>query len=178
MGVSLLQLISYVAPRQRRLGMAACKRVKHSNVKKRTLSILTPKVPSHLIKTCTILMIGCGIMEWFIIQGLKGVSILTSLHTSLRRSAVKLRSSLWRIDGKPPQGQLKACWTEKVPPHTQDWGRFRICHPKCRHRASLNSPWQNHDQQWGGWSTSLTHHAQKQPQKLASMKARDDQKRT
>ena len=43
----------------------------------------------------------------------------TSLHTSVRRVAVRSRISLCLIDGKPPLAHDKACSTEKEAPQAQ-----------------------------------------------------------
>ena len=43
-------------------------------------------------------------------------SVQTSLHTSVRRVAVRSRISLCRMVGKPPLGHDKACSTENFEP--------------------------------------------------------------
>jgi len=63
-----------------------------------------------------------------------------SLHTSLKRLAVKSLTSLWRMDGNPPQGQVKAYFILKVLPQTHVWGRLTGCQPNLKHKASRNSP--------------------------------------
>ena len=48
-----------------------------------------------------------------------GGSIPTLWQVSVRTLAVKSLISLWRIEGKPPVGQLIACSTVKLCPQTQ-----------------------------------------------------------
>ena len=50
-------------------------------------------------------------------------SMPTLLLTSVRRVAVISRSSLWRMEGYPPQVQLKACSTVNGLPQTHIRGR-------------------------------------------------------
>ena len=50
------------------------------------------------------------------------------------------RSSLCRIDGNPPRGQLSACSTVNLWLQTQCNGRFGGCQPYLRQSASLKSP--------------------------------------
>ena len=50
------------------------------------------------------------------VTGWSSGSVHTSLHTSMRRVAVRSRMSLCLIDGKPPLAQDRACSTEKGAP--------------------------------------------------------------
>ena len=61
-------------------------------------------------------------------------------HVSVRNCAIMSRSSLCLIDGKTPQGQLKACSLVRSTPQTQFVGRSGGRHPYLRHIASLNAP--------------------------------------
>ena len=53
------------------------------------------------------------------VTGWSSGSIHTSLHTSVRRVAVRSHISLCLIDGKPPLVHDKACSTEKEAPQAQ-----------------------------------------------------------
>ena len=64
----------------------------------------------------------------------------TSLHTSVRRVAVRSRISLCLIDGKPPLAQDKACSTEKKAPQTHFEGSLFGVQPYRSARASWNAP--------------------------------------
>ena len=135
-----LLFMNLVAPWQWGARIGARKRIKHPNVKKCTLPVPTPKVPSNNIKSSSIFSVGSSVSESFRSIGRRAGSTLTSQHTSLSRLAVKSRTSLWRIDGNPPHGQLKACSTENNFPHAHVCGRFTGCQPNLKHRASQNSP--------------------------------------
>ena len=56
------------------------------------------------------------------------------------RLAVRSRISLWRIDGKPPSGQERACSTVKDFPHVQVEGMLDGSQPYLRAIASRNAP--------------------------------------
>ena len=78
-----------------------------------------------------------------VVLGTVTAGLVLSRHccrTSVRKSAVMSRSSLWQIDGRPPQAQFSACSTEKGFPHTQLVGRFDGCQPYLRHRTSRKTP--------------------------------------
>ena len=68
--------------------------------------------------------------------GCRGGSVPTLWQTSLKNSAVMSRSSLWRMEGKPPWGQLKACSTVNCLPQEHWRGRFEGYQPYLRQRAS------------------------------------------
>ena len=90
------------------------------------LSILSPKVPCYHIESGTILSIGGPVLKLLPGHGLYAwfhTNTMTDL-TQLIRSAVMLRISLWRIEGKPPLAQLSACSMEKRCPQTQLEGRL------------------------------------------------------
>ncbi len=53
------------------------------------------------------------------VRGCRPGSTDTSWLTSVSKLAVMSLISLWRIDGKPPREQEKACSTEKFAPHAQ-----------------------------------------------------------
>ena len=60
-------------------------------------------------------------------------------QTSIISSAVMSRSSLWRIDGKPPWEQLNACSVENCLSQVHWWGKAGGCQPYLRQRASRNA---------------------------------------
>ena len=64
----------------------------------------------------------------------------TSLHTSVRRVAVKSLISLCLIDGKPPLAHDKACSTEKEAPQAHFDGCLSGVQPYCSARASWKAP--------------------------------------
>ena len=49
-------------------------------------------------------------------------------------------TSLWRMDGNPPLGQLRACSIVNLFPQTQWDGRCCGFHPYLKHNASLKAP--------------------------------------
>ena len=59
--------------------------------------------------------------------GCRPGSMPTLWHTSLKRSAVISRTSLCRIDGKPPRGQLMVCSMLNCMPQTYFAGRCDGC---------------------------------------------------
>ena len=61
-------------------------------------------------------------------------------HTSVSSLAVRSLMSLCLIEGRAPVGQLKACSTEKLQPHTQCEGIRVGFQPYRRHNASLKDP--------------------------------------
>ena len=65
--------------------------------------------------------------------------IMTSWHTSesVSREAVTSRISLWRMVGKPPLGQERACSTVKVFPQAQSMGIRDGVHPFLSANASV-----------------------------------------
>ena len=60
----------------------------------------------------------------------------TSLHTSVRRVAVRSHTSLCLIDGKPPLAQERACSTEKKAPQAHFVGILAGGQPYRSARAS------------------------------------------
>ena len=64
----------------------------------------------------------------------------TSLHTSVRRVAVRSRISLCLIDGNPPLGQDKACSTENETPQSHFDGSLSGVQPYHSARASWKAP--------------------------------------
>ena len=74
------------------------------------------------------------------VTGCRLGSVPTLWHTSIRKSAVISRISLWRIDGNPPRGQLKTCSTVNCLLHAQWDGRCGGRQPYRRQRASLKAP--------------------------------------
>ena len=106
--VTPLLLMNMITSRQWKVRIGMCKRVKHPTIKEHTLLILPPKflatsrwAPSSLL--AVVYWRGSWSNGWSL--GSKP----TSQHTSLKRLAVKSQTSLWRMDGNPPHGQLKAC---------------------------------------------------------------------
>ena len=73
------------------------------------------------------------------VSGWRSGSVFTSWHTSVRRWAVRSLSSLWRIIGKPPLGQERTCWTEKLEPQTQWVGVEGGCQPYRKEIASTKA---------------------------------------
>ena len=67
-------------------------------------------------------------------------SVHTSLHTSVRRVAVRSHISLCLIDGKPPLAQDRACSTEKEAPQAHFDGSLSGVQPYRRARASWKVP--------------------------------------
>ena len=61
-------------------------------------------------------------------------------HTSVSSLAVRSLMSLCLIEGRAPVGQLKACSTEKLQPHTQCEGIRVGFQPYRRHNSSLKDP--------------------------------------
>ena len=92
--------------------------------------------------------------------GCRGGSVSTLWQTSLKSSAVMSRSSLWRIDGKPPWEQLRACSTENCLPQVHRRGKFDGCQPYLRQRASRKSTdscaTHSHILQLVAWTASLS----------------------
>ena len=64
----------------------------------------------------------------------------TSLHTSVRRVAVKSPISLCLNDGKPPLAQDRVCSTEKEAPQTHFEGSLSGVQPYRSASASWNAP--------------------------------------
>ena len=73
--------------------------------------------------------------------GCNSGSVQTSLHTSVRRLAVKSLISLCLIVGNPPLGQESACSTENLAPQPHvDGGAFRsIAAAFCTTAATFHS---------------------------------------
>ena len=67
-------------------------------------------------------------------------SMATLGHTSVSSLAVRSLISLCLIEGRAPVGQLKACSTKKLQPHTQCEGIRVGFQPYRRHNASLKDP--------------------------------------
>ena len=74
------------------------------------------------------------------VRGCRGVSTVTSLHTSFSRSAVISRSSLWRMNGYPPVGQDSVCAIVNNCPQTHCEASIGGDQPYRRHRASRYAP--------------------------------------
>ena len=64
----------------------------------------------------------------------------TSLHTSVRRVAVRSRISLCLIDGKPPLAHERACSTEKEAPQAHFDGSLSGIQPYRSASASWKAP--------------------------------------
>ncbi len=60
----------------------------------------------------------------------------TSLHTSDIQFPIVSRTSLWRMDGKPPFAQDSECSIEKFFPQAQLMGHFEGGQPYLRAKAS------------------------------------------
>ena len=67
-------------------------------------------------------------------------SVPTPWHTSLMKSAVMSLISLWRIEGKPPREQLRACSMVNCLSQTHREGNCCGRHPYRRHSASRKAP--------------------------------------
>ena len=67
-------------------------------------------------------------------------SVHTSCQTSVIRFAVRSRTSLCRMVGKPPIGHDSACSTEKLVPQAHEVGVCKGCQPYLRAMASLKAP--------------------------------------
>ncbi len=74
------------------------------------------------------------------LNGCSRGSTSTSWQISLRRLAVRSRSSLWRTITKPPFWHDKACEVSKLSPQAQWLGMFSGSHPYRRAMASRNAP--------------------------------------
>ena len=74
------------------------------------------------------------------VTGCKQGSVPTPWHISVKNSAVISLISLCRIEGKPPQEQLKACSIVNFWSHTQREGSWSGCQPYLRHKASRKAP--------------------------------------
>ena len=64
---TFLLFMNLVVPWQWGVSIGVRKRIKHLNVKKRTLPVLIPKVPSNNIKLSSIFSVGSSVSEWFMI---------------------------------------------------------------------------------------------------------------
>ena len=86
-------------------------------------------------------------------------SIQTSLQTSDNQLPTVSRTSLCRMEGKPPLGQDRECSTEKCVPQAQLVGVFRGIHPYLKARASLKPLCEVRSQTppAGGKSTTCRH---------------------
>ena len=73
-------------------------------------------------------------------RGCKRGSTLTSWQTSVRRSAMRSRTSLCRQMVTPPVGHESACSMVKVVPHTHSLGRSCGIQLYLRQSASQNAP--------------------------------------
>ena len=117
--------------------MTRCIRVEYPNIKECILSVASPatisrRAPSSLL---AVLCLSCSPTS-----GCRGGSVPTLWHVSVRSCAVRSRSSLCLIEGKPPQGQLRACSMVSCFPQTHFAGKSGGLHPYLRHRASLKAP--------------------------------------
>ena len=74
--------------------------------------------------------------SWSDVVGCRLGSMHTSLHTSVRRLAVRSRISLCLMEGKPPLAHESACSTVKLLPQSHLDGRFEGDHPYRRAMAS------------------------------------------
>ena len=81
-----------------------------------------------------------GISTFGLVRGCRGGSTQTLWQTSDIRGAMKSRSSLCRIVGKPPVGQFMACSTVKLFEQAQVDDRPEGCHPYRKQIASLKAP--------------------------------------
>ena len=73
-------------------------------------------------------------------RGCRRGSTLTSWQTSVRRCAIRSRTSLCRHMVTPPEGHDRACSVEKVVPHTHSLGRSGGVQLYLRHSASRKAP--------------------------------------
>ena len=75
------------------------------------------------------------------VSGCRLGSIMTSWHTSVSRPAVMSHDTLlWRMVGKPPLGQERACSTVKVVLQAQSMGIHDGVHPYLSASASVKVP--------------------------------------
>ena len=65
--------------------------------------------------------------EFHQLWGCRSGSIRTSEHISVKRFAVRSLISLWRMDGKPPLGQVRECSIENLAPQPHVAGQFCGC---------------------------------------------------
>ena len=119
--------------------IARCVGMKHSNIKKCTLSSI-PKASGMDICPSIIPAISRCWNKGLTSEWLKGGSTATSWHISWSQPAVKFLSSLWWMKVKPLWWQIIARSTLNEAPQTQWLGILANSHPYLNRKASNKNP--------------------------------------
>ena len=99
--------------------------VKYPNIKKGSFEGASPySILAAMSRRAPGCVLALAPARFSPVTGNSSGSVQTLLQTSLRRSAVKSRISLCRMDGKPPFAHERACSTVKEEPQAHFEGSF------------------------------------------------------